>query len=295
VEQPFSQRMGLTPVRRVIQVDSMDDGLRNLLWNNFIKQIVTPNYFNIGLPGSIFNRSFDIVFNRKILELSNDLWLNFFKETELRLYAIDRFINIYVKNAYQSLLWYRVYDFIEFVANRFAGERTSNNFVLSCNSTLERELSAYRFVGKRIVPITSQQEIAEIEEALSITTPFTPHLGRALELLADKKSPDYANSIKESISAVEAICQLITGSPKATLGKSLSLLEDKIGTVHPALKEAFSKLYGYTNDAQGIRHALLGESDLDVEDAKFMLISCSAFIDYLFAKARKAGIELTHR
>src|SRR6266567_3196072 len=87
--------------------------------------------------------------------------------------------------------------------------------------------------------------------------------------------------------------QLITGNQKATLGDALRQLENKLGGgIHPALRNAFNSLYGYTSDAQGIRHALLGESNLDVEDAKFMLISCSAFIDYLFAKARKAGIEL---
>jgi len=103
--------------------------------------------------------------------------------------------------------------------------------------------------------------------------------------MASKKSPDYANSIKESISAVEAISQLITGNQKATLGDALRQLENKLGGgIHPALRNAFNSLYGYTSDAQGIRHALLGKSDLDVEDAKFMLIACSAFINYLVVK-----------
>jgi hypothetical protein len=290
VEEPFSQRMGLTPVRRVIQVDSIDDELRNLLWNDFIQQVVKYKYHLINLL--IMS---DTIFRYNLVKFVNDLWFNFFKKTEERSLSIDSFIDTHVKYAYQSLLWYRVYDFIEFIANRFPSERTSNNFVLACNSTLERELSAYRFVGKRIVPITSKEEIAEVEEALSITKQFTPHLDRALDLLANKKSPDYANSIKESISAVEAICQLITGNKKPTLGEGLRQLESRLGGLHPALRNAFNSLYGYTSDAQGIRHALLGESNLDVEDAKFMLISCSAFIDYLFAKARKAGIELTHK
>jgi hypothetical protein len=38
---------------------------------------------------------------------------------------------------------------------------------------------------------------------------------------------------------------------------------------------------------------MIGESDLDIEDAQFMLIACSAFINYLVAKADKAGIKLT--
>jgi hypothetical protein len=116
---------------------------------------------------------------------------------------------------------------------------------------------------------------------------------RALDLLADRKSPDYRNSIKESISAVEAICSLVAGSSSATLGQALKELEKKKSVdMHPALKGAFDKLYGYTSDAEGIRHALLKESNLDFEDAKFMLVSCSAFINYLRAKSAKAGIKL---
>jgi hypothetical protein len=86
---------------------------------------------------------------------------------------------------------------------------------------------------------------------------------------------------------------LIAGNQKVTLGDALRQLENKLGgSMHPALRNAFNHLYGYTSDAHGIRHALLGKSDLDVEDAKFMLIACSAFINYLVVKADKAGIQL---
>lgn len=115
---------------------------------------------------------------------------------------------------------------------------------------------------------------------------------KSLELFADRKSPDYKNSIKESISAVEAICKLITGDSKITLGDALRQLESKLGTMHPSLRNAFNQLYGYTSDAEGIRHSMLGKSNLDIEDAKFMLTACSAFINYLVAKADKAGINI---
>jgi len=155
-------------------------------------------------------------------------------------------------------------------------------------------MSGWRFVGDEIAPITSDEEIAEIEKALEpigSLTPVTTHLRTALEFLSDKKSPDYRNSIKESISAVEAICRLTTGSSKATLGQALKVIKDKI-TLHPALEQAFSKLYGYTSDADGIRHSLLDEPNIHFEDAKFMLVSCSAFINYLKLKSSKAGIKL---
>jgi len=44
-------------------------------------------------------------------------------------------------------------------------------------------------------------------------------------------------------------------------------------------------MYGYTSDADGIRHKLLDEATIDFEDAKFMLVSCSAFVNLLRARA----------
>jgi uncharacterized protein with PIN domain len=192
--------------------------------------------------------------------------------------------------------WYEVYDFIEFVANTYSATATNQSFMEACNGVLEREMSGYRFVGGQIAQITSEEELNEVEEALQASAssrPVAVHLQSALSLLTSRTSPDYRNSIKESISAVEAICNLIVGDSSSTLGQVLKDLEKKKAVVvHPALKGAFDKLYGYTSNAEGIRHALLEESNLSFEDAKLMLVSCSAFTNYLKAKAAKAGVEL---
>ena len=112
----------------------------------------------------------------------------------------------------------------------------------------------------------------------------------SLDLLADRKNPNYRNSIKESISAVESFCKLITKDDNASLGEALSEIEKEY-SLHGALKSSFSSLYGYTSDAGGIRHALI-ESDVTVEfeEAKFMLVSCSAFINYLKSKVKNIAI-----
>jgi len=80
--------------------------------------------------------------------------------------------------------------------------------------------------------------------------PVREHLKQSLTLLADKTNPDYRNSIKESISSVESLSKIIAKLPKATLSPALAAIEKKI-TLHPSLKEAFQKRYGYTSDAQG--------------------------------------------
>ena len=116
--------------------------------------------------------------------------------------------------------------------------------------------------------------------------PVYDHISKANKLLADREKPDYENSIKESISAVEAICEIITETKgkEATLGNMLKKLEDNGVEIHKGLKSAFNILYGYTSDANGIRHAGdIGGLSSTFEEAKFMLIACCAFVNYLMA------------
>jgi len=51
--------------------------------------------------------------------------------------------------------------------------------------------------------------------------------------------------------------------------------------LHSALKEGFLKLYSYTNDENGIRHAMLEVPELNQADAKYFLLSCTSFVNYL--------------
>ena len=185
--------------------------------------------------------------------------------------------------------WYEVYDFIEFVANNYERYQFKDKFIEACNRALEKEVSAYRFVDSLIARITEQQEVEEIEQALNEARGLEQtHLRRALELLSNRESPDYRNSIKESISAVESLAAAVTGADKGTLGQLIKKLEDKVG-LHPALKTAFSSLYGYTSDEGGIRHALMEAETIRFEDAKFFLVVCSAFVNFVKAKVSKDG------
>lgn len=155
------------------------------------------------------------------------------------------------------------------------------------NGIFEKEYVGYRFVNQIITPITDENEISAINEAYIVPYKMVrEHLNKALLLLSDREKADYENSIKESISAVEAICEHITGitGKEATLGKLLKKLEDKGVVIHSAMKSAFNSLYGYSSDANGIRHAGdIGGPASTFEEAKFMLVSCSAFINYLIS------------
>ena len=84
------------------------------------------------------------------------------------------------------------------------------------------------------------------------------------------------------------MCKLIAKSESVTLGEALNIIKNKGNVeIHPALLDAFNKLYGYTSSADGIRHALTNEKvKVGFEEAKFMLVMCSAFTNYLKYKAK---------
>jgi len=44
------------------------------------------------------------------------------------------------------------------------------------------------------------------------------------------------------------------------------------------------KLYAYTSALEGIKHSIMEEKDIYIFDARFMLVICSAFVNYLLAK-----------
>jgi len=268
----FSQRKGFKSVNEVIQTDGMSDELRNSIWN------VLSHHVFARYRASL--ETFSVLVSGRD-DLTYHLWTHFYKTPIDRIPNTSEAVFNHVFEWFFGCGWYEVYDFLEFVLS-YVGDEELNQ---AANEILERELSGYRFVSGVITDITDEQEIDMLQSALA--DPDYPsvraHLQRALELLSDRENPDYRNSIKESISAVESLACAVTYEPKATLGDALKVLE-RSGKIHPALKEAFSKLYGYASDEGGIRHAMLEEPTLSAADAKFFLLSCTSFINYVKSK-----------
>jgi hypothetical protein len=147
-------------------------------------------------------------------------------------------------------------------------------------------------VGKQFAEITNDAEIEEIDSAASSGLDgVSSHILSAIKFLSDRKKPDFRNSIKESISAVESMVKVLTNSKSATLSDGLKALKSSTD-LHPALLDGFGKIYAYTSDAQGIRHALFDKDKTSFSDAKYMLVSCSAFINYVIGKFAETGREL---
>lgn len=280
----FSERIGKTKKKSEIQLDFIDEDLQNGLWNIISLSILKPLVRNHTIESSPFQ---NFIYK---------LWFDLFKEPidEIPIYC-ER-IRDDLRKRYFSWNYLDQYNFIDFIATFKKGPYDTQEFIKGCNHVLKRELSGYRFVNGQLAPITNEGEISQIESAISEASEkglkgVQIHLTEALNKLSDKKNPDYRNSIKESISAVESICQVITGDQNAELGKALKKLKETL-PIHGALEQGFIKIYGYTSDSDGIRHAMMEDSNLDQEDALYMLIACSSFINYLMTKSSKMGISL---
>jgi hypothetical protein len=211
----FSQRKGLKPVEKLVQSDDIDIDLKNGLWS--ATQICYWDNYSSDYP------SLEWIRDSNLEDLFVKYWIDFFKSPidtlPTKLSDAKRMVRKYFFGAE----WNEIYDFIEFTANN-GPEKYNITFKEQCNNYLEKENSAYRFVDSVLVEISSEEEIESIEDAISSVSKFSgikAHLNSAVLMLSDRKNPDYRNSIKESISAVEAISQLITNDKKATLGKLL--------------------------------------------------------------------------
>lgn len=281
--QRFSQRLGFQPVRNVLQVEAMDEGLRVSLWNAISDAF-------LGGPSDTFDSFAHASSFPGRFEVCRAIWADFLKRPVHSIGDFWSSTRADLQKWFFDAPWWQVYDFVEFMAALPSDAKGQEKFRAECNRLLERELSGYRFVGTVLAPITTKSEIEAIEQAGgSPVEAMREHIRAAAEQLANRKQPDYRNSIKESISAIEALVRLHAGGAKGDLGPLLTQLQQKAG-LHPALSQALNKLYGYTSDKDGIRHAMLEVPDLGFDDAKFMLVICSAFANYVQAKLPATGV-----
>lgn len=275
----FSQRIGAAEAPSIVQLESVSETLRNSIWNYIV------SLFNFGDSGWW-----------RIAETSAQF---FFKVPTDELPRYNHRRHEWIKKRFYEMAWYEVYDYIEFIVEWYkdsAPQRKFTNEQLRSvfNHIFEEELAGYRFIGEELAPISSPAEVASIESALSTTSATGLagahiHIASALRLLAKRPDPDYRNSIKESISAVEALAKQLGAAESQGLAGALTELGKKV-PLHGALRSGLLSLYGYTSDEGGIRHAMLEEPSLGYEEAKYMAVACSAFVNFLAVKAQSAGI-----
>lgn len=291
----FSERMGIVK-EKIIQKDDIDYDTRIVLYNTIHQSLIHDiSAYKIAMihKGNKMDYNEQVIEDKDFETIEKGIWLNVFKDPidllpkEMKVFCLS------LREFMTTCEWYRIYELIEYILKNYNWHKKSD-FIDVLNIKLEEEKTAYRIVSDEVALLTDEQEIKELEEVLtkaeSVFFGVYTHLKSALHFFSERTNPDYRNSIKESISAVESICKIIVGSEKADLRTALNRLEKKGIKIHAAMKTGYEKLYSYTSDEKGIRHALIDFSNASYEDAKYMLVSCTSFINYLIVKADKAGI-----
>ena len=277
--QSFSQRMGME--KKELQTDSMDSDLRTRIWNAIYNSYFEPNCFfedihrNLKFAHKHITKS----------QMFSQIFDNIFKED------VSGYIHrTDVKDRFDKLKWYKVYNFVEFMLLNFP--LNTNVFKDELNRVLKEESAGYRIGDNRVTPITNELEMEEVSKAQHTDMDeIDRHVKSAVIFLSNKENPDPRNAIKEAISAVEALCRKISGDNNASLGQALCKIKEKRPElIDGHLEEAVKKLYKFSNDSSGVRHSLAeGKTQVGFDEAKFMVVVCSAIVNYLIMRRGDRG------
>ena len=278
----FSQRMGYKPTDDILSTNEVTPELRNRLWNA-VRELLQDSYLE-----------------KLLCERTADEFL----KQPIDAVCIADFGGLLKNLLLNYLEWYEVYDLLEFLIQAFSADNSLHlllikstghdisYFVNKINRVLEEERSAYRIIGTEITPISSDVDKLAVEQVLGKTEANAlfekahNHIQKTLALFSNRESPDYENTIKESISAIEAVTRALTGKENATLKEAIDLLREKL-KLHPALVEAINRLYGYASDESGIRHAgKPGRPGPTQAEARLILVLASGIVGYLIDLSR---------
>lgn len=280
----FSQREGKAPLPEAMKLEYIPRKFRQLVWLCVDKSIDDAT----DIFRSLYRADEEIAeilcrFRFEIQEIPHDEIPSPNPETDKKFCR-----DIILRGEYHQLL-----TFVEYILRQ---DDCSEDMQKSLVSEFERTPIAYYVDSIDGKPTIMPQFNREAGEATrkAIETIREGNMDGAAAHLRDSaehiNAGQYADSIADSIHAVESVAHMIDPRANRTLGPALKSLEESEVLKHPALRRAFEKLYGYTSDEQGIRHALLDRdaADAGLEEAVFMFGACASFAAYLTEKHRQA-------
>ena len=148
----------------------------------------------------------------------------------------------------------------------------------------DREELDRRLPVKYDIPELTKKLVDSAEELL--TPQYAAPLGqfkKAKAFLYNEQPPDYLNSIKEAVGAVEGLARTLCDQPKATLSELIPVLK-KSHLSHPAMAQIVASIYAVRGDEPGIGHGAANQSSFGYADAEFILNVSASVIIYLIRR-----------
>jgi hypothetical protein len=276
VSMSFAVRMGFE-VQNPLGLEEMSEKLSTSLWNILFSYFF--GYDHMIRTGRLKEQISYQELSSKIFSI---LWTECMHRKVNKIAGPATYKLLELEEYWESCQPYQKYGIIEFLAS--LEYPSKKNYIEECNDCLKKMGSPYQFADVLLVQITNELELTEVGQALHHPkAPVQEHMKQAVQLFSDRENPDYRNAVKEAILAVGTICRDQTN--EKDLRKALDKMINKGVVINNQLKEAFQKLYDYTNGPDGIRHELLENAQtVGFEEAKFMIVACSAFVNYITAK-----------
>jgi hypothetical protein len=272
----FGQRQGLEAMPSQLSLGTLSPQLRALLWDAIHKSYMDHVKIRSGAVSLRYLLS-------PWTDLIRDYWIRrmFRNADEVGDWSWGLKL---VKSIATSEDYLVVFNFVQFLLER---DDVPNGLSGAIQIALHESRAAYRVIDRLMVPVASDEQANAVQIALA-TVATSPAKGAATHLrnaASHLTLGRWSDSIRESISAVEGVAKSI--EPTAdTLGPALAKLKTSI-SLNPTLASAFGKLYGYSSDEKGIRHALVFDDQAAVteRDALFMFGSCASFVAFLVSAA----------
>ena len=277
----FSQRHGYAPLPEPMQLGEVSEDLRREIWNVVREMLLEGSHFDMSFVSEEKKRFIERVLGQIEKKACDEI------STEYKKAMLEIKSALLGGGSFNAVL-----DLVEIIVN---DRDITKDFVERIKSWFGKYAAAYQLDTTQHPYLFSPQSSKEQGEATqqaietlheSNMSGATAHLRQAAEHINVQQ---YADAITDSIHAVESVARMITPQAK-TLGSALKHLEKEGLLTNQVLKKALEKLYGYTNDGQGIRHALLDQEspDAGLDEAIFMYGACASFAAYLARKHQQS-------
>ena len=271
----FLQRMGDEEVPQPMKLGELSGGLRRELWNTVRRFL--QSYRGFDAIGRYF-------YSRDIIPLIERVVGKMLDKTEDEVNESYNTINIFIKKILCEAKANLALQFIEHLIN---DPLVTKELHKQLSDLFEEHRAPYYldFEKKtyRIFPRTSKEESDATRKSLEKLQEggFEGALSHVRQAAEHINGGQFSDAIHDSISAVESVARAINKAK--TLKEALEQLEGTGMIKHKAFKDAIIKLYAYTSDEEGIRHALIDvkEADVGLSDALFFYNACAAFAGYL--------------